>query len=996
MKNFWRKRRIYNVNSIVRYASGFPIDEKGKYKKVSLNGEWKFFFAPRVKDVPKDFYKIGADLSAFGYITVPSNWQIKGYDVPIYTNYKYPYPIGAKNKLRIPYIKADKNPVGCYVTEFDVKSLKDNILINFGGVDSAAEVYLNGEFAGYSEDSFDFQEYDVTPFIKEGKNVLAVAVYRYSFGSYLEDQDMWRLSGIFRDVNLIYKPKAEIADIYLYPEFENGFEKAFVKGYIKIKTSGRALEDYMLNLKLADGVEILSEKYKGKDLRDSSEIKIEINSEVKGPLLWSNEKPNVYVAEATLYSGSKFVDRREVNFGFRKIEIVPVREGRGPFILLNGKPVKFYGVNRHEFHPDYGHAVPAEIIENDIKLCRQNNITAIRTSHYPNNRIFYDLCDKYGILVICENNLETHGLAYMIPRGNKNWTARCAYRMRNMVESYKNHPSVVCWSLGNESGTGKAFFKMREAALEIDKTRFIHYEPYPAVSDVLSEMYTVREKMSDVGENKPLTHCRALWNPFGIRLKPEDYKDKPFIQCEYAHAMGNSLGNFSDYWDDFKKYDRLAGGFIWDFADQAIKYTSEGVTEWRYGGDFGDKPNSGNFSFNGIFRADRSPNPSLYEVKKVYAPVDIALSEGKLAFRNRFMFTDLSEFDLRIELYSDGILKDWLTLEAPAAAPGEIGYAELPFSLEGIEGEISVVASLLTREDNLWSKKGHILAYEQIILKAAELKLPEGAGDASYFESDLEIVVSSGAFRAIVEKKTGYIISIDRGGEEKLKEPIRPEFHRATIDNDSMPHVPIAIVQKIYGVNRFKKAMEKLRPRRMSVFQKDGAVSVSIVWKMPWIRDLRTVYKFVGDGNIDIEATVVSSANLVRYGFTFGLREGIDGVKFYGKGPFENYCDRQTAALLKVYEGTAENFLHDYLFPQENGNHTGVRKLEIGGESGIEVTASDRPFEMSIHPYTLEMLDSAKHLHELQSLDYLTVNIDGRQRGVGGDVPAVASLKPRI
>lgn len=996
MKNLWRKHDIYNINSIERYASGFPLDVANNYKTVSLNGDWRFLFCYKIKAIPQDFQKVGADISGFGTIKVPSNWQIAGYDIPIYTNVNYPNAIESKILPLIPYIKADKNSAGCYVRYFNIERTDENIFINFGGVNSAAEVYINGEFVGYSEDTFDQQEYNITPYIKKGENKLAVIVYRYCTGSYLEDQDMWRLAGIFRDVTLIYKPKVEIADMYFYSELSDDYKEGVLKAEIKIKAHGRPLKSGRLRIALVapDKTEAASIVYNVGQLEEGKSTDVALSMAVKDILLWSHEYPNLYKIVAEVTENGMFIDRRATNFGFRRVQIAPHKDGRGPFILLNGKPIKFCGVNRHEFFPDYGHAVPADLIEADIKLCRRNNITAIRTSHYPNQRVFYDLCDRYGILVICENNLETHGLAFMIPRGNKRWTAHCVYRMRNMVNSFKNHPCIISWSLGNESGTGKAFFAMRKAALEIDATRFIHYDPYYKASDVLSEMYTLQQNMKLIGENKPITHCRGLWNlGLGTRLKPDDYKDMPFIQCEYSHAMGNSLGNFADYWNDFKKYDRLAGGFIWDFADQTIKVVNkDGVTEWRYGGDFGDTPNDGNFAFNGIVRGDRSPNPALYEVRKQYQQADIALIDGKITFFNRYMFTDLSSFDCLLELISNGITVEKRKMGMPSIKPNTMGTLDIPFDISKYGGEITLLVSLITKHETLYAKAAHIAAYEQLMLAKTNFELPTLKGESNFYESDLEIVVSFGVCRAIIEKRTGEIISLDKKGEERLKEPIRLCFHRATIDNDRLPQVNLSIVKWYLGVDRFKKAMQKLRISQIKVFKDNNIVNIAIAWKMPHIKELRTLYKFFGDGQIDIEMSVLPNKDLVRYGFEFALREGIDGVSFYGKGPFENYCDRNTAAVLKRYDGVAEDFLHDYLYPQENGNHTEMRWLSVGGI--IEIQAAERPFEASVHPYSLEMLDAAQHLHELKSLDYLTINIDGRQRGVGGDIPALACLKP--
>ena len=474
------------------------------------------------------------------------------------------------------------------------------------------------------------------------------------------------------------------------------------------------------------------------------------------------------------------------------------------------------------------------------------------------------------------------------------------------------------------------------------------------------------------------------------------YRDKPFIQCEYAHAMGNSLGNFSDYWDAFKKYDRLAGGFIWDFADQSIKYVNdEGITEWRYGGDFGDKPNDSNFAFNGIVRGDRSPNPALYEVRKQYQQIDIALIEDRIVFYNRYMFTNLNNFKCRLELFVDGDLADSTVVDMPSVESGEMGDIKLPLDFDFGSSEASIVVNVITDKDEMFADKGRIVAYEQFTLNKKELALPEVKFDSTYSETNVEIIVSFGDCRAIIDKRTGQIISLDKNSEEKLKEPFRLNFHRAVIDNDRLPQVPPFIAKLVMGVGKYRRAQKNLKVRRFNVYYTDNKVNVAIDWKMPHVRELRTLYRFNGDGSFDAEMRLIPKAEMERYGFTFALRDGVDGVEFFGKGPFENYCDRATAALIKKYKGVAEDFVHDYLYPQENGNHTEIRWLSVGGNRGISILADEKPFEASVHPYTLDMLDEAKHMHELSGLDYLTVNIDGRQRGVGGDTPAMACLKPQ-
>ncbi|MDR3185534.1 MAG: DUF4981 domain-containing protein [Christensenellaceae bacterium] len=1002
MQKYWNTRDIFEVNTVERYGSGFPIDLNGKKRIQSLNGEWLFKFIDKVKNIPESFNLTDESNADFDTISVPSNWQIKGYDVPIYTNITYPYALETKLLHKIPYIKADKNPVGCYVKHFTLKKIDSNVFVNFAGVNSAAEVYVNGKFAGYSESSFDEQEYDITNLVHNGDNKLAVVVYRYCSGSYLEDQDMWRISGIFRDVNLIFKPVSEIFDLYVYSEFQDDYKKAIVNAEITIRDNDAKLGDGEIEFSILDesGYPILS--LRESITRIASDTLIKISKEITEFKLWSHESPHLYTISVKLYNLSKFVDCRTINFGFREITISPMQNGRGPFILLNGVPLKICGVNRHDFHPEHGHAVPNNLIENDIKLCKANNITAIRTSHYPGTRTFYDLCDKYGILVMSEANLETHGLAIVLPKNSRLWTRHVVYRMKNMVNTFKNHPSIISWSLGNESGMGSSFKAMRECALAIDKTRFIHYEPDTTgkVSDVLSEMYSIVEKMPKIGENKRITHCRALWNIFGTPYPPKKYRDLPFIECEYSHAMGNSLGNFSDYWDMFKKYDRLAGGFIWDFADQAIKVTDNGVVEWRYGGDFSDKPNSGEFAFNGIVRADRSPNPALFEVKKQYQQVDISQESGKIAFKNRYMFTNLDTFNVKLEFTDNG--KSISTTENPmiSIAPGSIGFIDIPNAPKSL-GELTLIVYLTTKATNKYSRKGHIVAFEQFILSPyTYINLKETENEdlselVTYSESELEIAVQAVGCCAVIDKKTGAIISIDKGGVERLKSPFLPNFNRATINNDTMAQVNIRLVKWFIGVDRFKRAETKLRPKRFVVSQTNKNISVLIKWSMPHLKDLQTIYEFLPSGSINVSMSVFPKKQLIRYGFKFGLRDGIDGVKFYGKGPFENYCDRATGAILKEYSGTTEDFLHDYLYPQENGGHTEVRLLSVGGDRGVLIEAVERPFEMSVHPYTIEMLDNAKHLHELKNLDYLSINIDGKQRGVGGDIPAIAKLKPQ-
>lgn len=1002
MPKYWNDINIFDVNTIKRYASGFPLDFEGRQKVRLLNGEWNFKFCENIDAVPAEYYKDGYDISGFGKIKVPSNWQIQGFDIPIYSNIAYPYALESKNLLRIPNVKAKKNSVGLYVTYFDIDSLDDNIFINFGGINSCAEVYVNGVMVGYSEDSFDQQEYDITKYVKMGENSLAVTVYRYCTGSYLEDQDMWRISGIFRDVTLIFKPKVEISDFFARAYFDGGYESATFKLDVEVNTNGAVLSDGTVTARLLDasGTPVYEEGVLVKALSKEQKLFINLSKRLDNIALWSHENPYLYTLEIELNDGDRFVDKRSCKFGFREIKIKKMTaDGRGPFILLNGKPIKFCGVNRHDFHPEHGHAVPHELTRKDLELCLKNNITAIRTSHYPATREFYSMCDEMGILVMSETNLETHGLAFMIPRNNKKWGANCLYRIRNMVHSYKNHPCIISWSLGNEAGFGKVFEWMRKAALSIDDTRFIHYEPDTSgkVSDVLSEMYSTLEKMEPIGTNKTIRHCRALWNPMGAKYKPEKYKNLPFMQCEYSHAMGNSLGNFSDYWAEFKKYDRLAGGFIWDFADQTIKYTNaDGVVEWRYGGDFGDKPNAGTFAFNGIVRGDRQPNPALFEVRKQYQQVDMSLDAATLILKNRFLFTDLSRFSLSVQHMLDGETVKTDVLDAPAVAAGETGRVLLPLLSDvDVKKEYTVLVRLKLKASWNVLPAAHCMAYEQFFIGGSYAKPKALKGETVTKETRRSFEISTMDTKYTISKKSGAIYSIIKNNEEKLASPLIPNFWRAAIDNDKLAQVDIKLVKTIMGTYRFKNAAKTLRPIKVNVSNKNGLTIVTIKWHMRYMKLLRTVYTF-GDDGVDISMQVKCRRNMERYGFTLGLKGVSDEVKFYGKGEFENYCDRATAAVLKYSSGKIADFEHDYLVPQENGNHMETRYLDIGTDSeGLTFSHLQNPFAFSLHEYSQKALEDATHLHELRRTENFYLNIDGGQRGVGGDVPAVACLKPQ-
>lgn len=994
LKSFWKDINVFSINTLRRNHSGLPLSKDNKKQIISLNGDWKFNFIDKVTNVPDNFYNQDYDYSKLDTIQVPSNWQLKGYGIPNYTNVNYPYSIGSKNLFKIPYFKEELCPCGIYYKEFTIQELNSRFYIYFGGINSAGEIYLNGQFVGYSEDSFTPTEYDLTPYIKEGKNTLVVLVYQFSTGSYLEDQDMWRLAGIFRDVYIIRQPNTAISDIYLRSSLTQDYKDATLQIDTEVDTV-KEFNNGKLEITLYDKQDkiVTQEVVAIDNIAAKSKSKIKINKSILDVNLWSNENPYLYKAVFCIYDkDNKLIDKRELYHGIREIKIQPVENNKGPFILLNGKPIKIRGVNRHDFHPEYGHAVPIEITEEDIKLCLRNNITSIRTSHYPNTREFYELCDKYGVLVMSECNLETHGLAYKIPRNNPKWTDACVYRMTNMVKSFKNHPSIIFWSLGNEAGTGSSFLKMKEAALEIDNTRPIHYEPYHKASDILSSMYLKQEDLKGVVKNKSFRHCRALWNlGMGNRLTGKDYYDKPFIECEYAHAMGNSLGNFSDYWRDFKKYDRLAGGYIWDFADQTIKRVRNGVTEWTYGGDWGDEPNDGCFAFNGIVRGDRSPNPCLYEVKHQYSMVDITYSEKFINLYNWHLFTNLNKFKLVIEYRLDGVTVKTDNYDIPSIAPFESAKVKIkPLDIKE-KGEVVLIAKIINPNNTSYSEANHEIAYQDFIIKEKPLTISVGKGKVKYEEDSNYITTKSDNSLVKINKLNGRIESIIKNNKELLAKPIEPNFWRPLINNDRIPHINHPILLKIMGIYRYKNISDKMRPSKIQITAENNSVVIKIKWKAPLLRLLTTEYRIESDGII-LTKEVNSKFNMIRYGFTMGLHNKDDKIEFYGRGPHENQCDRKASATLGLYQGKIEDFIHEYLYPQENGNHTDTRYVSV---SNVKFNALGKPFEFSASPYSIEDLDNALHLHELKKSNYVTVNIDGKQRGVGGDIPAMASIKPQ-
>ncbi|MBN1329646.1 MAG: DUF4981 domain-containing protein [Candidatus Heimdallarchaeota archaeon] len=978
---------------------------------LSLNGLWKFNWAKKPSERSINFYEVDFDVSKWSNIEVPSNWEMKGYDIPIYTNIRYPYSLSLV-KIEIPKIDHENNPVGSYRTEFEYDTEKDNhreVFIHFAGVKSAFYVWVNGKKVGYSQGSMTPAEFNITPFVKNGNNILAVEVYRWSDGSYLEDQDMWRLSGIFRDVFIYTAPKIHIRDFYVYCELDNNYTDAILKSKIKIRNNDRQIAmTHKVEIELYDEnheiVPTESKLYKTFNLGTESEILIELESKIINPHKWTAEIPYLYDYIVILRDdNNKILEVAHNKFGFRQVEI------KNSQILINGQSIKIKGVNRHEHHQDEGNAIPFETMELDIKLMKKYNINAVRTSHYPNHPKFYQLCDKYGLYIMDEANIESHGLRNIIPASDPNWTNSCLDRIVNMVERDKNHPSVIFWSLGNEAGFGDNFRKMKEVALSIDKTRPIHYEGDHRVEivDVFSTMYSTPAVLETSGQ---LKRTRPDW--FAPKISPRVYKDKPRILCEYAHAMGNSLGNFQKYIDIFEKYDNCVGGFIWDFVDQGIRRTTDsGIDYWLYGGDFGDQPNDGNFCCNGIFLPNRQPNPSAFEVKKCYQNIKVLpidLEKGQIIIYNKYHFISLDFVYLEWELSADGDVIQKDIISEIIINPQESKIITIPIQEPKIQAynEYLLKISFKLKEDMLWANKDYTIAWDQysILFKSQDpliLKidtLPEIKYEA--LEDSIKVANSKVSYE--ISKKSGRIKSIIYEGREFIAMPITPNFWRAPIDNDLgifnfapkflLPFLKHRLYKWRYANKRQKLVnifIEQLNPYIVRVKTKSRILY--------GLSSMVITYTIFGNGDMQIDFRFYPRASMIRMGMQLAIPSDFNQASWYGRGPIETQFDRKSGAAVGVYNFKVEDMVHNYVRPQENGNRTDVRWATLKNDTGFGLLVKatrNSLLNFSVWPYSMSDLENAKHINELPKRDFVTVNIDYKQRGVGGDWPAIARTHP--
>ena len=998
----WENPEVFQINREKAHASFYRFQDRAKAMEndytaspfyQSLNGTWKFNWVKRPADRPVFFYKEAFDVSAWEDIAVPSNWELKGFGIPIYTNIIYPFP---KNP---PYIPHDYNPVGSYRRDFQlpVDWKGKDIFIHFGAVRSAMYLWVNGKKVGYNEGSKTPAEFNITPYIKEGKNIVAVEVYRWSDASYLEDQDFWRLSGMDRDVYLYATPTTTLRDFTVIADLDNNYQHGLFNLKLQYRnTSGKNVAGYSVQVDLMDGNESLFSVSETIDIDAQSEKVVNIDQTVDNVKKWTAETPNLY----TLFIHLKdqqgtTVEMTSHKIGFRKVEI------KNSQFLVNGVAVYLKGVNLHDHDATTGHVISEELTLQDLRIMKENNINAVRCSHYPKDVAFYRMCDKYGFYVVDEANIEIHGMGATNqgpfdeskhPAYLPEWKAMHIDRTERMFERDKNFTSIVTWSLGNEAGNGENFFATYKWLKDRDKTRPVQYEGATKFenTDIQAPMYPLIPLLVKYAENNP---------------------KRPYIMCEYAHAMGNSVGNLQEYWDVIESYDVLQGGFIWDWVDQGLlAKTPEGEPYWAYGGDLGAQAyqNDANFCLNGLVDPDRTPHPSLFEVKKVYQYIKFKgfdAAKGILTVYNGYDFINLDNFNFSWELLEDGVVVKQGDLAAISVAPR--GQTTLPVSLPsmqpGKEYHLNVKASVKADGDLL--KAGHVLARGQFqVSDAGKASFNANAsGQLALSSNNEDYIVSGRGFSIRVKKQTGKLYSLQYGGKEMMVSPITPNFWRAPLDNDFGYNMP-----KRLGVWKTASLMQPLKevfvvdPRRgkrkiTKGIVKSGTFSIITTYTMPAVKGEMTIkYDINANGEILVTNSLSNLANtlpvLPKFGNVFAIGKQFDNVSWYGRGPHENYPDRNTASFVGSYKAPVKDLYFPYARPQGNGYRTDNRWVSFEDDNGfgIKVSAVDDFIHFSAHHQLNDDFDpgakkTQKHSFDVPVRPLVNINIDHLQMGVGGD-----------
>lgn len=963
---------------------------KGKSSlRYDMNGLWKFAYAKNQSLAPCGFEAADYDCKSWDEIRVPAHIQMEGYDVPIYTNTTYPWE--ADESIKPGEVPELFNPVASYVKYFTIPENMKNkrVCISFQGVESGFALWLNGHYVGYSEDTFDPSDFELTDYIVEGENKLAVRVWKWTSSSWCEDQDFYRFSGIFRDVFLYAVPCAHVKDLSVVPTLNDTFDEGTLS--VSIKADG----DGIASVKLYELGDLSVEKYdRAKLLLEEFDIELrnkeicEGSCNVKNPLLWSAEKPNLYevkiIVKDTHGNETEFISQLA---GFRRFEMV---DG---LMKLNGKRIVFKGVNRHEFSSITGRVPNRDEVIKDIVTMKKNNINAIRTSHYPDDSMLYKLCDIYGIYMIAENNLESHGtweaynkgyvdLDFVVPKDKPQWREMMLDRANSCYQRDKNHPAILIWSCGNESFGGKTIYEMSQLFRQLDKHRLVHYEgvfsdrSYNDTSDMESQMYTPAA---------------------GIEKFLAEHPEKPFICCEYTHAMGNSCGAMHKYTELTDREPRYQGGFIWDYIDQSI-YKKDRYGKWflTYGGDFGDRPTDGDFSGNGIcYGGEREASPKMQEVKFNYQNISVDFdSDYIFTVTNKNLFVNTSVFDAFAILLADGneVYRTRLQISVP---PMDRASYEVPVTLKNsmidVEKEYCIVVSFVLKENTIWEKAGYEIAFGQHMIKKP---VSEYSCDKS-----VELVVGNGNilvrgenFKALFSRMNLGMVSYVYGGVEMLPNTIPlPNFWRTPTNNDSGNMMPQRYAQwkiaSMYVTTRQDQRFADTSPR---VEKNDNNIAITYTYFMPTTpqSSCEVTYRVFGDGTIETTLSydpVKELGDMPEFGIMFKLDADYDTVKWYGLGPQETYEDRQHGGKYGVYENKVADNIAEYLVPQESGNKCRVRYAKVMDKKGRGMLFFGDELSFSALPYTPHELENAAHHFELPPVHYTVVRVAKKQMGVGGD-----------
>jgi len=984
-------------------ASARTQDRERSSRYALLNGDWEFNLYPTPDAVPDEFADPAFDTDDWGEIEVPRLWETAGYGTPQYTNVVYPFPADP------PEVPSD-NPTGAYRRTVDVSEewSDQRAILRFEGVDSAFHLWVNGERVGYSQGSRLPAEFDVSDHLEPGENTIAVRVLKWCDGSYIEDQDMWWMSGIFRDVSLYVTPETYVSDVDVDTDLDADYTDATLSAAVDVGNSGGAEATGQVTATLLDDGETVATMSGTTTVGAGETATLELATEVEDPDKWTAETPNRYQLLVSLEDESgEVIDVVPQTVGFNDVEI---EDGQ---FTVNGEVVTIRGVNRHDFDPDRGRAVTDETMERDIELMKRNNINAVRTAHYPNDPRFYELCNRYGLYVLDETDLETHGMREVAgdvphPAWEPDWEDAHVDRMVRMVERDKNHPSIVIWSIGNESNFGPNHVSMTEVARELDPERPIHYEPDDELeaTDIVGPMYPSVDRVAQLHEEFP---------------------DDPVILCEYAHAMGNGPGSLSDYWDTFRAHERTQGGFVWEWIDHGLRTTTEDGEEYfAYGGDFGDEPNDGNFVCDGLLLPDREPTPGLEELKAVIAPVAIEATDpaaGELAVENRFDFRSLDHFDASWSLLADGEPVESGALELPELGPGERATVTVPAGVpEVADEEYRLTVEVTQATDTAWADAGHEIVAESF---AVPVDSPDdgGATDrAGGNQLDIEptptgLRVVGTEFELTISEISGAIESLTYHGRDLLDSPLHLNLWRAPTDNDEgQPENRTFLTGLNAMIGRHdgefpldnpwevsfddlwrEYALDDLRFRVDSLSGEvaDGRAYVDVAGRLapPMYEHgfaVEQSYTIESDGAITIDTSLSPEGDfsdipsLPRVGYALELDGDFDQVTWYGGGPGECYSDTKRAATVAQYEATVEQLHTPYVRPQENGNRTDVRWVTLTDGDGVGLRASgDGLNDFSAHNYTIDDLDTAEHTYELDRRESVTVTLDHDNCGVG-------------